>query len=357
MTGSPPGPARPRAGHHDAVRLATDAQRRIEAAPRHAIDEEAMQCRGCRRSTRRPLRNSCTKSSSVPATAARFIASASAMSVARGIRQPAHEGLAQRRAGGAGASRRSCRAAPGCGAIEGGASSIVNSCADSLDAGCQPLPALSVLLVGVPLRTIAAPAAVAVLGEQRFERRRTILRRGRAAHADDEHAIEAARIERRAERDAQRHADLLGGVEVDQPFQRRRQRPAGPLPGRAAARCRLARHRVRARDRPGTGRPNSVRTTVVAGDQHDRKAVGQRFGARNRRRRRVRRAAETRAHRRRDSAAPWLGSQFVGRVSRTIQPARYSPWRRRDRVPGAFIRACARPRRRPARAAPARARQ
>ena len=43
------GPAWPRAGHHDAVGLATDAQRRIEAAPRHAIDREAMQCRGCRR--------------------------------------------------------------------------------------------------------------------------------------------------------------------------------------------------------------------------------------------------------------------------------------------------------------------
>ena len=48
---------------------------------------------------------------------------------------------------------------PGAGDKSGGSSSIVKSCSTSVDGGRQPLTALSVLLVGVPLRTMPQPVS------------------------------------------------------------------------------------------------------------------------------------------------------------------------------------------------------
>ena len=99
-----------------------------------------------------------TNSKIVANETARFIARASAMSVAVAFgRRRTNASLRP--------SRRTRRlpslspSGPAVGVRSGGLSSITNSCATSLDGGRQPLSTASVLLVGVPLRTIAHPSS------------------------------------------------------------------------------------------------------------------------------------------------------------------------------------------------------
>ena len=103
-------------------------------------------------------RHAFTNSNTVANDTARFIASASAMSVAVAFGSRLTKPSLR-------PSRRTSRqpsVSPivlAFGAITGGVSSIVKSCSDSVDGGRHPLTTASVLLVGVPLRTMPQPSS------------------------------------------------------------------------------------------------------------------------------------------------------------------------------------------------------
>ena len=213
---------------------------------------------------------------------------------------------------------------------------MLKSCCASLDGGCQPLTAESVLLVGVPARAMPQPVAVTMLGQQLFERRRSGLGGRRSAQPDRDDAGVAVGIERRRQADAHGHADGDGGIEVDHPLE--------GIGHDETTRDRIARQpRIRlgsiGREDEIVGNRKAhhaidlaqrVRRRIGGVGQHD-EAIRQRVGARQWRLRRDGGCHEAQIAR---------GGRGILRLARGNDEAcAVGAEPRRQRCPGAFVRA------------------
>ena len=307
----------PRAGENDAVRLSAHAQRRTQAASARPRDDEAMQ-RVRHLGADHGAQELGHEIVSVAGTSARFIASASAMSVAAA--------LGRRRTNSRSRPRRSARRAPsavpsrpGPGATSGGASSMANSCC----------------VVGA---AAASRWGVGVVG-------------GRSG-AQDRAAVAVAML--REERFSAA-GPCSGGVALRMPIAMTRAKPGRRGAGRArcAAPCRRARPRrnrrasAARRARPAGRSSRRARTTsriASRGRGRDRREWLRRCRAQPRAasgwRRRPRRQSTTKRSGRRSARASGgtsgatgspntsvsgSASASAGAVARTTKPARHGP--------------------------------